>query len=248
MLDGETPSLRSAWERHAEEWVAWARTPGHDTYWHFHRDRFLALVPPPGRLTLDVGCGEGRLGRDLVAAGHRLVGVDGSPTMAHASATHPERPLDAIVSDAAALPVASEVADCVVAFMSLQDIDDLEGSVRELARVLRPGGCLAVAIVHPANSAGRVVGARGDPARPFVITGSWFERRRYSDAVARDGLTMTFHSEHRPLQAYVDAAVDAGLMIDRLNEINDPDPADAWHRMPMFLHLRARKPEALGAT
>jgi len=51
-------SLRDAWEAEARNWVAWARTPGHDSYWQFHRDRFLQLLPPPKGLTLDIGCGE----------------------------------------------------------------------------------------------------------------------------------------------------------------------------------------------
>src|SRR5262249_18057390 len=70
------PMLRQAWERHAEDWIRWAREPGHDSYWLFHRDRFLELVPPPGNLTLDLGCGEGRLSRDLAARGHRILGID----------------------------------------------------------------------------------------------------------------------------------------------------------------------------
>ena len=52
-------SLSDAWEREANAWIKWARAPGHDSYWRFHRDQFLAIVPPPGRLTLDLGCGEG---------------------------------------------------------------------------------------------------------------------------------------------------------------------------------------------
>ena len=52
--------LRDAWDRHAGEWISWARAPGHDSDWRFHRDAFLQLVPPPGRLTLDMRCGEGR--------------------------------------------------------------------------------------------------------------------------------------------------------------------------------------------
>lgn len=70
--------LRDAWERNAADWVRWARKPDHDSYWRFHRERFLDLVPPPGRLTIDVGCGEGRVTRDLKELGHRAVGVDAS--------------------------------------------------------------------------------------------------------------------------------------------------------------------------
>ena len=73
--------LSDAWEAEAEDWVRWARAPGHDSYWTFHRDAFLALLPGPGRLTVDVGCGEGRLTRDLAALGHRVVGLDRSRTL-----------------------------------------------------------------------------------------------------------------------------------------------------------------------
>jgi 2-polyprenyl-3-methyl-5-hydroxy-6-metoxy-1,4-benzoquinol methylase len=84
--------LREAWDANARAWIAWARFPGHDSYWRFHRDAFVPLVPAPGRLTLDIGCGEGRVGRDLGRLGHRVLGLDGSAAMAEAAATHPEAP------------------------------------------------------------------------------------------------------------------------------------------------------------
>jgi SAM-dependent methyltransferase len=103
-------SLRDAWERNAAGFIAWARAPGHDSYWRFHRDQFLELVPPPGRLTLDIGCGEGRLSRDLKALGHTVVGVDASPTMvAHAREADPA--LEVRLADAAALPLPDGAAD-----------------------------------------------------------------------------------------------------------------------------------------
>ncbi|MGH8996673.1 MAG: hypothetical protein ACRDYB_11675 [Acidimicrobiales bacterium] len=52
---------------------------------------------------------------------------------------------------------------------------------------------------------------------------------------------MTFTSEHRPLQDYVDALADVGFVLERLREVRDPNPEDKWFRMPMFLHLLARR-------
>jgi len=233
-------TLRGAWDDQAENWLRWARTPGHDTYWRFHGSRFVELVPPPGRLTIDVGAGEGRLSRDLRRRGHSVIAIDASHAMARACATG-EEPTSAVVADAARFPVRRTAADLAVAFMSLQDIDDLESAVLELGRVLTPGGRLCVAVLHPINSAGRFEGERGDATRPFVIRGSYFERVRYADDVERNGLRMRFESEHRPIETYSKALEDAGFAIDALREVTEPDPADAWHRLPLFLHIRATR-------
>jgi hypothetical protein len=47
--------LSVGWEAEARQWIQWARTPEHDSYWRFHRDQFLRLLPPPGRQALDIG-------------------------------------------------------------------------------------------------------------------------------------------------------------------------------------------------
>jgi SAM-dependent methyltransferase len=145
--------LRDTWESEAANWVAWARTPGHDSYWTFHRDAFLELLPAPRGVTLDIGCGEGRLPRDLKARGYEVIGVDASPTLIrHAQDADPDG--DYRIADAAALPVADGSMSLVTAFMSLHDVDDLDPAVREIARVMRPDATFAAAIVHPMNSAG----------------------------------------------------------------------------------------------
>ena len=138
------------------EWIAWARAPGHDSYWRFHRDDFLRLVPPPGRLTLEIGCGEGRVLRDLVRAGHQAVGLDLSTVLARAATTHPEAVGQVVVADAVSLPFPDAVADCVVAFMSLQDIEGFEQAVMEAGRVLTPSGILRLGNYAPTQHGGNV--------------------------------------------------------------------------------------------
>jgi hypothetical protein len=83
-----------------------------------------------------------------------------------------------------------------------------------------------------------------DEDGPFVIEGSYLDTFRYAEEVERDGLDMTFHSEHRPLEAYSRALEEAGFLVEAIRE--PPDPEDArwrvkarWHRVPLFLHLRA---------
>jgi SAM-dependent methyltransferase len=240
----DRPSLRALWDQQAAAFATWVRTPGHDSYDRFHRDQFLPFLPPPGRRTLDVGCGEGRVARDLIARGHVVECVDGSATMVGlARASMPGVPIHH--ADAAALPFPDGHADLVVMFMSLQDVDDYRGAIGEAARVLDSSGRLAIAIVHPINSAGRFESEAEDS--PFVITESYLDARRTVDEVERNGLSMTFHSEHRTLEAYSRALEEHGFLIEALRETRVPDAAARsararrWQRVPLFLHLRARR-------
>lgn len=231
-------TLRDAWEAEAASWVVWARQEGHDSYSRFHRDAFLGLVPAPGRLTVDLGCGEGRLARDLTALGHRVVAVDAAPTMIrHAREAHPDGEYH--VASADELPLGEAAADLVVAFMSLQDMDDPDAAVREAWRVLGSGGCFCVALVHPINSAGKFASGEDDAA--FVIAGSYRDRQRYVETAERGGLAMTFTSDHRSLEGWVRPVTDVGFLVDAVREVYAPDQP-RWSRIPLFLHVRAVKP------
>lgn len=230
--------VAEGWEWRAAGWTAWARTPGHDVYFTLlNWPAFERLLPAPGRLTLDLGCGEGRVGRLLQPAGHRLIGLDSSPTLAaHArDAGGYQRVFDA---DAAAIPLEDGAVDLVVAFMSLHDMDDPARAVAESARVLEPGGQLCAAIVHPLN-------------RPQDGLADYFEHRRVSDSVESNGLTMTFEAIDRPLEYYTRALEQAGFVIEALREPRpdaatvetEPTLASAARR-PFFLHLRCRRQRA----
>src|SRR6266446_3445638 len=65
---------REHWEKQANNWAAWARTE-FDAYWKYS-PAFFELVPPPQGRTLEVGCGEGRVTRDLARLGHSVVAID----------------------------------------------------------------------------------------------------------------------------------------------------------------------------
>jgi SAM-dependent methyltransferase len=229
------------WEEEAARWIAWARAPGHDAYWYY-RDDFFALVPRPGRATLEVGCGEGRVARDLAARGHRVIAVDLSPTLI-AAAREVDASLRYVLGDGAALPVGPEAFDLVVAYNSLMDVDDMPAVVAESARVLAPGGHLCVCVTHPLLDAGRFVAK--EPGAAFVIEGSYFGRRPYAGTFERDGLRITFRGWSYALDEYARALDAAGFVLEVVRE---PQPArDApprWERdrrIPNFLMWRAVK-------
>jgi SAM-dependent methyltransferase len=239
--------MRRGWEAEAASWARFARTPGHDrAHENVNLPALLALLPAPGRRTLDLACGEGRLGRLLRSLGHRVAGVDAAPTMVALAAGHQD-PEPAVLGDAAALPFRDAAFDLVVAYMCLHDIDAMPAAVAEAARVLQPGGRLCAAIPHPVNTAGSF--RDQDPAAPFEIAGSYLDPAPLQLALERDDVTLTFHSEHRPLQAYSGALEAAGLLTEAIREVALPDAAAAadpaaarWQRVPLFLHLRAVKP------
>ena len=139
-------------EERAQGWLDWARTPGHDPYWTY-REAFFALVPAPGAATLEVGCGEGRVARDLVARGHRVTGLDASPTLLRAAA---EADPDSryVEGPAEALPFEDGAFDLIVAYNSLMDVADMPAAVREAGRVLAPAGRLCACVTHPLPDAG----------------------------------------------------------------------------------------------
>ncbi|HVM17096.1 MAG TPA: methyltransferase domain-containing protein [Gaiellaceae bacterium] len=236
-------TLRDAWNDRADAWARFARTRGHDRWYeHVNLPAFLELLPPPGRATLDVGCGEGRVGAALTRLGHRVTGVDTSPTLVALAREHH----DAVEADAAALPFADGSFDLVIAFMSLHDMDDPPGAVGEAARVLAPGGRVCVALEHPLQKAGSWVDA-DDPETAFVVDRPYLEERPFCDVVERDGIPMAFSGVDRPLSAYARALEDAGLVIEALREPVRGDAfvasyprAAKWRRIPIFLHLRCR--------
>jgi SAM-dependent methyltransferase len=230
--------VKELWEREARAWAAWAREPGHDSYWWFS-PLFFELVPPPGRRTLDLGCGEGRVARDLAARGHAVVGIDSSPTLVDlARQADPDG--DYLVGDAAALPFEDASFDLVITYNVLMDVEDMAGAVCEAARVLEPGGRLCLSIVHPLGYVGDFDG--DDPDAPFVFAWPYFERREIHETFEHAGLHMTFHGFVRPLSDYTRALEDAGFLLEALGEPADPGDDAQWKRVPPFLHLRAVKP------
>jgi SAM-dependent methyltransferase len=217
-------NLRDAWEARSPDWVRWARSPELDNdFWDFHLPEFLRFLPAPGRLTVDVGCGEGRLGRVLVSSGHRVVGFDASMTSVRAAATHPDGHPVAL-ADAVRMPLADDAADLAIAFMSLHDFDDLGAAVAEVARVLAPGGRFCIALLHPALTAWLVDGYAAE--------------RRYSFTVQNAGLEMTYEGTHRPLGAYLDALETSRFVVESLRE--PVAVRDDGRPYVNFLHVRGR--------
>jgi SAM-dependent methyltransferase len=240
-------SLRQSWNDNAASWIRWARQPGHDHFfWQLNLPTLLALLPAPAGLTIDLGCGEGRLTRVLRQRGYRAVGFDSSPVLVRAAHGHEER-APAFLGDAAHLPFADASAALVVACMVLQDVDDLDASIREISRILVPGGRLCFAILHPLNTAGLF--RKTESGEEFSLWAPYFEKTRYEVKLARNGLELPLVGCHHPLEHYTGTLEAAGFLIEAMRE---PRPDDAWaatgrlvarwQRVPNALHVRCMRP------
>src|SRR5688572_33231587 len=118
-MDGDATQMRAAWDAQAENWIAWARSPEHDHFfWRFGLPALLELLPAPGRRTLDLACGEGRVSRALAERGHDVIGLEGSPALA-AAARAAAPGIAVLVRGAAAAPRADGAADLVRCAMAL---------------------------------------------------------------------------------------------------------------------------------
>jgi SAM-dependent methyltransferase len=233
-MERDAIHMRSAWDAQAANWVRWARTPEHDHFfWRLGLPALLELIGEPGRRTLDLACGEGRLSRVLAERGHALVGVEGSPALA-AAAREAAPGIEVLDGDAAAIPLEDAAVDLVVCSMALLNFDDMGLAVREVARVLEPGGRFCFSTVHPMTSL-----KDGD---------DYFAERTYEETRTRAGITMTFTDRHRPLGAYAAALEGAGLLLQAVREpVPDAEHVarepyvERWTREPVFLLGRAVK-------
>jgi SAM-dependent methyltransferase len=229
--------VTDAWRARAAQWLDFARTPGHDVFFfELNLPWFAELLPAAGRRTLDIGCGEGRLGRFLVSHGHAVCGIDSSPLLVDAARA--AGGYDELVrSDActAPLPWGDGSFDLAVAHMVLQDMTDPAGCIAEAARVLGPDGVFCLAIPHPVNA-------------PAASRSRYFDATPGADTFVRDGLTMEFVWIDRPLSFYTEALARSGFVIERVREPRPSaetvsrHPALASARdAPFFMHLHCRR-------
>ena len=122
-------------------------TFGLDQAWR--RSTISALALPAGSLLLDVACGTGDLSRLALHKGYRVIGADLSAGMLAANSTG--TPL--LQADCSWLPFPDGTFDGLVCGYALRNFTDLAGALAETARVIRPGGRIALLEVDAPRSA-----------------------------------------------------------------------------------------------
>jgi SAM-dependent methyltransferase len=238
-------SRASEWQPEAERWIEWTGTPGFDAYWTYRDAFFDEVLSPAGERTLEVGCGEGRVARDLAIRGHNVVAVEPAKSLLAAAKAAGSNGQEYAVADGAALPFVDAAFDVIVAYNVLQVVDDLELALSEAARVLVPGGHLCACIAHPVTDLGDVSEDSSSPR--LTIREHYFEPRRVEDTLEIDGHAMTFRGWTHSLEDYSLALERAGFSVERIREPR-PDLAAStnsrWRAAPLFMNFRAVLPRS----
>lgn len=220
-----TPAPRVApagdeWERHADWWQR-EFTDGVDAE---YTEQILPLIsehlPAAGRV-LDLGTGEGQVARLAAAAGLDVVGVDPSAAQVTEAARRGGGALWARAA-AASLPFGPASFDAVVACLVFEHIDDVDGAIAEVARVLRPGGRFLFLLNHPllqTPGSGWIDDQILDPPEQYWRIGPYLAEQATIEQVQK-GVFIRF--VHRPLSRYLNALVEAGLSLSRMVEPAPP--------------------------
>jgi SAM-dependent methyltransferase len=177
---------------------------------------------------LDLACGHGRLSRELARRGARVVGVDISAALLGVARAHElKQPLHVsyIQADGSSAALEGTIFGGVTCSFGLSDIDDLDGAIATVTRVLRPGGFFAFSLLHPCFPGWEAQGAAPSwsPERGYYAEGWW---RPSSPA---HGLRPRVGANHRMLSSYLNTFARHQLVMEQMVE---PPPPSDWLTEP----------------
>ena len=262
----------SSWEHVAAWYDELIEDRGSDHHENIILPGTLRLLgQPEGMRILDVACGQGVLCRAAAKLGAEVVGVDSSPSLIDSARRLSKSPPHGIaephfvVGDARnlgslRLPGEFDAAICVMALMNIEPLGPvLDG----IAAQLKHGAPFVAVMLHPAFRApGQTSWGWSAPSETAARAANGVQFRRVDGylspgvseivmnpgTTARGGEAVTTLTYHRPLQTYVRALAEAGLLIDALEEwpsLRQSQPgtrAQAENRarreIPMFLAIR----------
>jgi len=220
----------AAYDAIAEEYAARATTatPG-SLVGLAARTLLLLAGDVAGRDVCDLGCGEGHLARALAGRGVRVVGVDLSARLleiARARTADAGVAVTYVCDDAQALTALPAGAfDAVLCSLALMDIADLAAVYAAVARVLRPGGRFAFAVLHPCFQ-GPGTDVQTDAGGRFVARlVPRYAREGYWRSVAPHTLRGRLGAHHRTLTTYLNRLLAAGFGLRGLTEPTLPPGA-----------------------
>jgi len=146
-MNKEKAQLFDEWP---EVYDRWFTTPIGSLVRKYEAELMLDLLKPKqGEIILDAGCGTGVFTLDIFSSGSKVIGLDLSlPMLIQAKKKLKEYPFWIVLADMLNLPFPESSFDKVVSVTALEFINDAKGSVEELFRVTKKGGCIVVATLN----------------------------------------------------------------------------------------------------
>jgi SAM-dependent methyltransferase len=226
-----TAAARSHWDADAAAYLAEHRTNLGDCslLWGpegLRESEAGLLGDLRGLDVLELGCGAAQGARWAIGEGARAVGLDLSLGMLRAAAavdadqgTH----VPTVAGDAERLPLRDQSFDAAFsAFGALPFVADAGAALRELHRVLRPGGAIACSVLHPF----RWVFPDDPSASSLTVRQSYFDRRPYVELSPQGRPQYAEH--HRTVADWTQAWIGTGLVLDALIEPEWVPGAPTW--------------------
>ncbi len=244
-------SEQDGWDSSAEAWIRCV-DEGDANRNHLLDPVMLNLCGElDGHDVLDLGCGEGRFARMVAARGAAVTGIDPTESLiAAARIRHPDG--NYLLGRAEELPFRDESFDLVISYVTLVDIEGYAPAIREMARVLRPGGAIVIA-----NLCGFATATPHYWLRDEAGQKRFWTLDNYMTEVSRweAWRGIRIRNWHRPLSAYMKALLASRLMLEHFDEpipseeqlAAAPGLADAL-RKPDFCVMRWRKPVELNGV
>jgi ubiquinone/menaquinone biosynthesis C-methylase UbiE len=172
----------------------------------------------PGSAVLDVATGTGHAALAAARQGARASGIDYVPTLldiARARAAAEQLDVELVEASAEALPYADESFDTVLSAIGVMFAADHGGAARELVRVTRPGGRIALASWTPAGFVGGILGIVGRHVSPPPGAQSplrWGVEETVAELLG-DGVADVSSSVETVTQRFADAEAFADLFL-----------------------------------
>lgn len=256
----EAPAAATAWQAQAGWYDRLHGEAGDSLYQQVLLPAVLRrLGAGVGASVLDVGCGQGVLGRALAHLRVGSLGVDASPALVEAAKSRAGKLERHVVGDARHLGdvLAGETFDHAALVMVLQDLDLLAPVLAGTAAAVKPGGRVVIAMTHPCfrqPKRSSWVWADDERLQYRRIEGylSEYQTRIATHPGAAPGSAEAAQetlSTHRPLSAYIEACGAARLGIVGCDELTNPRRGTRGHRfaaedraakeIPLFMVLTA---------